>query len=73
MPSGFTPLGYGISVACLCSMMTTLFIFTAVAAVGLFTEIIAASNAPLGYQDETGFHLGSEFISKQSLDLENPS
>lgn len=54
-------------------MMTTLFIFTAVAAVGLFTEIIAASNAPLGYQDETGFHFGSEFISKQSLDLENPS
>ena len=54
-------------------MMTTLFILTALAAAGLFTEFIAASNAPLGYQDETGFHFGSEFISQQSHDLENPS
>jgi len=54
-------------------MMTTFFILTALAAAGLFTEIIAASNAPLGYQDETGIHFGSEFINKQSPDPENPS
>ena len=54
-------------------MMTTFFILTALAAAGLFTEIIAASHAPLGYQDETGFHFGSEFSSRQSFELENPS
>lgn len=53
--------------------MTTLFILAALAAAGLFTELSAASHAPLGYQDETGFHFGPDFTSKQSFDLENPS
>ena len=54
-------------------MMTTLFVLTALAAAGLFTELLAASHAPLGYQDETGFHFGPEFSQGQSFDLENPS
>ena len=66
-------MGSGISAACLCPMITTLFVLTALASVGLFTELLAASHAPLGYQDETGFHFGPEFTIEQSLDLENPS
>jgi len=29
-------------------------------AVGLIDELILAMRAPLGYQDESGFHFGSE-------------
>ena len=55
-------------------MMTTLFIFAALAAGGFFTEIIAASHAPLGYQDETGFHFGADqFYGRISSELDNPS
>lgn len=55
-------------------MMTAFFIFAALVAAGFFTEIIATNHAPLGYQDEKGFHFGPEFMSgKQSFDLENPS
>jgi hypothetical protein len=54
-------------------MMTTLLVLTALAAAGLFTELFAASRAPLGYQDEAGFHFGPEFTTTQSLELENPS
>jgi hypothetical protein len=54
-------------------MITTLFVLTALAAAGMFTELLAASHAPLGYQDETGFHFGPEFTHGESLDLENPS
>ncbi len=54
-------------------MMTTLFVLTALAAAGLFTELLAASRAPLGYQDETGFHFGHESADGQFLNLENPS
>ena len=54
-------------------MMTTLFVLTALASAGLFTELLAASHAPLGYQDEAGFHFGPEFTGGHSLELENPS
>ena len=54
-------------------MMTTLFVLTALVAAGLFTELLAANHAPLGYQDETGFHFGPEFSQGRSTDLENPS
>jgi hypothetical protein len=32
----------------------------ALAVVGLVVELVAAARAPLGYEDEQGFHLGSE-------------
>ena len=71
---GLVWMGSGISAACLCCMMTAFFIFAALVAAGFFTEIIATNHAPLGYQDEKGFHFGPEFMSgKQSFDLENPS
>jgi hypothetical protein len=41
-------------------MMTTLLIVASLLAAGFFVEIIAASSAPVGYEDETGFHFGSE-------------
>lgn len=56
------------------AMMTTLFILAALVAGGFFTEIIAASHAPLGYQDETGFHFGADnFYARVSSEIENPS
>ena len=39
-------------------MMTALCIFSALVLAGFLTEITAAKSAPLGYQDEFGFHLG---------------
>jgi hypothetical protein len=73
LPSGFAPPDCGISAACLWRMMTTLFILTALAAAGLFTELLAASHAPLGYQDETGFHFGADSTGFRFFDHENPS
>jgi hypothetical protein len=40
-------------------MVTGLFIALAIFAAGLTTELIAACRAPLGYQDESGFHFGN--------------
>jgi hypothetical protein len=55
-------------------MMTTLLIFIALVAAGFLTEITSVSNAPLGYQDETGFHFGGESShGHHFLDSENPS
>jgi hypothetical protein len=54
-------------------MMTTLFVLTALASAGLFTELLAANQAPLGYEDESGFHFGPECTDGQSFELENPS
>lgn len=55
-------------------MMTVICITFALLAAGFFTEMIAASAAPLGYQDETGFHLGAEATAPHApFDLENPS
>ena len=41
-------------------MMTTMLIVAALLAAGFFVEVIAATSAPVGYQDETGFHYGPE-------------
>lgn len=41
-------------------MMAILNITLALVAAGLVVELFAAATAPLGYQDEKGFHLGSE-------------
>jgi hypothetical protein len=55
-------------------MMTVICIAFALLAAGLFTEMIAASSAPLGYQDETGFHFGRENLAAHAaFELENPS
>lgn len=55
-------------------MMTVFCIALALFAAGLFTEMIAASTAPFGYQDEKGFHFGRDITSAHaSFDLENPS
>lgn len=40
--------------------MAVLHIVLALIAAGLIVELFAAATAPLGYQDEGGFHLGSE-------------
>jgi len=55
-------------------MMTFLLIVLALAAAGLITELIAASTAPLGYQDEKGFHYGIERpVLTEELERGNPS
>jgi len=41
-------------------MMAILNITMALVAAGLVVELFAAATAPLGYQDEKGFHLGPE-------------
>lgn len=41
-------------------MMTTLLIVAALLAGAFFVEVIAASSAPVGFEDETGFHFGPE-------------
>lgn len=41
---------------------------------GVIIELIAASKAPLGYQDETGFHLGQKQVLRgDDWQFENPS
>ena len=55
-------------------MMTVLFITVALVVAGLIVEMIAAARAPLGYQDESGFHFGREQAAKaESSESENPS
>jgi len=55
-------------------MMTVFCIVLALVAAGLFTEIIAASAAPLGFEDEAGFHFGQPNVAPPaSYDLQNPS
>ncbi|MBE0542037.1 MAG: hypothetical protein IH623_11665 [Verrucomicrobia bacterium] len=41
-------------------MMAVLHILMALIAAGLVVELFAAATAPIGCQDENGFHLGSE-------------
>lgn len=55
--------------------MTAFFILLALVAAGLMTELIAANQAPFGYQDESGFHFGADFSqpSSKMFELENPS
>ena len=52
------------------AMMAMLHIVLALIAAGLVVELFAAATAPLGYQDEKGFHLGSE---KSDAKEETPS
>jgi len=56
-------------------IMTAFFILLALVAAGLMTELIAANQAPFGYQDESGFHFGDDFSQPPSkmFELENPS
>jgi len=55
-------------------MMTVFCMVLAFVAAGFFTEMIAASNAPLGYQDEKGFHFGQPSgAHPATFDTENPS
>lgn len=51
---------HGIVTAWKRGMMAILNITLALIAAGLVVELFAAATAPLGYQDENGFHLGSE-------------
>ncbi len=55
-------------------MMSLLIIVAALFAAGLFIELVSAASAPLGYQDETGFHFGREHTdSVDPRESENPS
>jgi len=55
-------------------MITAGCIFVAFVAAGFFTEMTAVAAAPLGYQDEGGFHLGRPNASHaRAWELENPS
>ncbi len=55
-------------------MMTAFCITLAFVAAGMFTEMIAASAAPVGYQDEKGFHFGQPTGAQPTpFDIENPS
>jgi hypothetical protein len=56
------------------AMMTIFFILLAIVAAGVITELVAASQAPFGYQDEQGFHFGSDRNQAAGIfELENPS
>ncbi len=63
---------HGISSAPSATMITALLITLAIVAGGLITEMIAAANAPFGYQDESGFHFGQEH-KLRGEDSGNPS
>ena len=55
-------------------MMTALLIALALVAAGLLVELIAAAQAPWGYQDEDGFHFGREQAPEaERVEHENPS
>ena len=54
--------------------MTVLIILLAIFAAGLMAELVAASRAPFGYQDEHGFHFGAGIQETPKVfELENPS
>ena len=55
-------------------MITTLCLLLALVSAGLLTEMIAASPAPYGYEDDAGFHFGSEEEARTVQGYyENPS
>jgi hypothetical protein len=55
-------------------MMTFLIIAAALFAAGFFVEIVSAATAPLGYQDDSGFHFGRETAAHaDASEIENPS
>lgn len=45
-------------------MIIALFI-VGLSAIGLIVGLVAASNAPVGYQDDNGFHFGPEHVTAQ--------
>ena len=54
--------------------MTLLIISAALFAGGFFVEVVSAATAPLGYQDEAGFHFDREQSTEPSAyEIENPS
>ena len=54
--------------------MTLLIISAALLAAGFFVEVVSAAAAPLGYQDEYGFHFGREESAlAEKFEIENPS
>ena len=53
-------------------MMTTLLIVAALLAGAFFVEVIAASTAPVGFEDETGFHFGPEETNAMSEEATYP-
>ncbi len=54
--------------------MTLLIISAALFAGGFFVEVISAATAPIGYQDEVGFHFGQEQNPEAgAYEMENPS
>ncbi len=55
-------------------LMDAVLMVIGLVAAGLVLEVYAAATAPLGYQDESGFYLGSERRQNADLsDLGNPS
>ncbi len=55
-------------------MMDFVFIIVGLVAAGLMVELFAAATAPLGYQDENGFHLGCDRRNTAGdSELANPS
>lgn len=54
-------------------MITVSCIFFAFLAAGFFMEMTTVAGAPLGYQDEKGFHFGRPAVTPMAWELENPS
>src|SRR6185436_2729430 len=61
----------GIAGALQTAMMAILHIALALVAAGLVVELFAAATAPLGFQDDGGFHLGQE--ASDDSDSGNPT
>ena len=53
-------------------MMTTVLIVAALLAGVFFVEVIAAASAPVGYEDENGFHFGPEEVKPQTEEAAYP-
>jgi hypothetical protein len=54
--------------------MDAVLVVVGLVAAGLMIEVYATATAPLGYQDESGFHFGTKHHKSADLsDLDNPS
>lgn len=49
--------------------MTVVLCILVISGVGLLVGLIAAARAPLGYEDETGFHFGVEMPRGREVHL----
>ena len=55
-------------------MIMLLIIIAGLFAAGFFVEVVSATTARYGFQDERGFHFGPEYSAKaEGSDIENPS